>query len=147
MGERIRGRLPESELSADQRWRETTLAFSNSGSSSSDAIVAQLVAAGARAVTNSLWVLGWFAGFDKLAMTRRMLAQLFAVDIERCRDAFIYVGDSMNDEPMFGFFPNSVGVATVRNYAPRMTTPPRWVTMGGGGSGFVEIADALLGKG
>ena len=147
LGERIRARLPESELSADQRWRETTLAFSNSGSSSSDAIVAQLVAAGARAVTNSLWVLGWFAGFDKLAMTRRMLAQLFAVDIERCRDAFIYVGDSMNDEPMFGFFPNSVGVATVRNYAPRMATPPRWVTMGGGGSGFVEIADALLGKG
>jgi hypothetical protein len=45
---------------------------------------------------------------------------------------------------MFGFFPNSVGVATVRNYVARMATPPQWVTNGGGGSGFVEIADALL---
>ncbi len=95
-------------------------------------------------MVNSLWVLGWFGGFDKLAMTRRMLAELFATDIERDRQAFIYVGDSLNDEAMFGFFPNSVGVATVRRYVARMTTPPQWVTQGGGGSGFVEVADALL---
>ena len=89
-------------------------------------------------------MLGWFGGFDKLAMARRMLAQLFACDIERERDAFVYVGDSLNDEPMFGFFPNSVGVAGVRRYLDRMATPPQWVTRGGGGSGFVEVADALL---
>jgi hydroxymethylpyrimidine pyrophosphatase-like HAD family hydrolase len=73
-----------------------------------------------------------------------MLMELFGADIERDRDAFIYAGDSLNDEPMFGFFPNSVGVATGRNDVARMATPPQWVTNGGGGSGFVEIADALL---
>ncbi|MGH7031865.1 MAG: hypothetical protein ACREE9_06240 [Stellaceae bacterium] len=87
---------------------------------------------------------GWFGGFDKLAMARRMLAELFATDIERDRDAFIYIGDSLNDEPMFGFFPNSVGVATVRSCIDRMTTAPKWVTKRGGGSGFVEVANALL---
>ncbi len=76
-----------------------------------------------------------------------MLAELFATDIKRDRHAFIYVGNSLNDEPMFGFFPNSVGVATVRRYVDRMTTPPQWVTQGGGGSGFVEVADALLRRG
>jgi hydroxymethylpyrimidine pyrophosphatase-like HAD family hydrolase len=86
-------------------------------------------------------VLGWFAAFDKLAMTRRMLAE-FATEIDRDRDAFIYVGDSLNDEPMFGFFPNSVGVSSVRDYVDRMAPPPQWVTRGG--SGFVEVADALL---
>ena len=144
IGERIRKAVPGSELSADQGWRETTYAFRNSGPPVARRIAAQFADAGARTISNSMWVLGWLGGFDKLAAARRMLAQLFATDIDRDRDAFIYVGDSLNDEPMFGFFPNSVGVATVRNYINRMATPPQWVTRGGGGSGFVEVAEALL---
>ena len=140
----IRGRVPGSEPAPDQRWRETTLAFRNPGPPLADRIAAHFAAAGAHATINSLWVLGWFAPFDKLAMARRMLVELFAADPERDHDAFLYVGDSLNDETMFGFFPNSVGVATVRSQAGRMTTPPSWVTKGGGGSGFVEIAEALL---
>ncbi len=144
LGEQMRALVPGSELSADQGWRETTLAFRNPGPPIAGRIAAHLAAAGARTVVNSLWVLGWFAAFDKLAAARRMLAELFDADIDRDRDAFIYAGDSPNDEPMFAFLPNSVGVATVRNYVARMATPPQWVTNGGGGSGFVEIADALL---
>jgi HAD superfamily hydrolase (TIGR01484 family) len=144
LGARIRRLVPASEPAPDQAYRETTLAFCNPGLPASKQIVAHLAAAGARTVVNSLWVLGWFAGFDKLAMARRMLAELFAIDIEHDRDAFIYVGDSLNDESMFGFFPNSVGVATVRRCVDRMVTPPQWVTRGGGGGGFVEVADALL---
>ncbi|HEY3911616.1 MAG TPA: HAD-IIB family hydrolase [Stellaceae bacterium] len=142
--ERIAAMVPRSALAADQAYRETTVAFRNVEPLLSQRIAAALAQAGMRTVVNSLWVLGWFGEFDKLAMTRRMLAELFATDIERDRDAFIYVGDSLNDEPMFGFFPNSVGVATVRRYVDRMATPPRWVTAGGGGSGFVEVANALL---
>ena len=144
LGARIKTLVPGAALADDQPYRQTTLAFRNPGPPMSEQIVAVLAAAGARTVANSLWVLGWFGGFDKLAMARRMLARLFACDIERERETFIYVGDSLNDEPMFGFFPNSVGVATVRRYVARMATPPQWVTRGGGGSGFVEVADALL---
>jgi HAD superfamily hydrolase (TIGR01484 family) len=144
LGGQIRARVPGCKLAGDQHWRQTTLAFQNAGPRVADLIVANLAAARARTVTNSMWVLGWFAAFDKLAMTRRVAAELFGVDIERDRDVFIYVGDSLNDEPMFGFFSNSVGVATVQNYVARMATPPRWVTKGGGGSGFVEVANALL---
>ena len=145
LGAQVRVVVPGSEPAADQPWRETTLAFQNPGPPVADRIAAELAAAGARSVTNSLWVLGWFADFDKLAMARRIMAQLFDIDIDRDRDAVLYVGDSLNDEPMFGHFPNSVGVATVRNYLDQMATPPRWVTKGGGGAGFVEVADALLG--
>jgi 3-deoxy-D-manno-octulosonate 8-phosphate phosphatase KdsC-like HAD superfamily phosphatase len=145
LGARVRRSGPDIALAADQVFRETTLAFRNPGPPDAERIAAALAAGGARTVVNSLWVLGWFGGFDKLAMTRRMLAELCAADIASDRDAFIYVGDSLNDEPMFGFFPNSVGVATVRGYLDRMATPPQWVTEGGGGRGFVEVAEALLG--
>ena len=144
LGASIQSLVPGAALAGDQIYRQTTLAFRNPGPPVSERIVAALAEAGASTAVNSLWVLGWFGGFDKLAMTRRMLAELFAIDVRRDRDAFIYVGDSLNDEPMFGFFPNSVGVATVRRYLARMTTPPQWITKGGGGSGFVEVADALL---
>ena len=144
LGARVRALVPGSETAPDQSYRESTLAFRNAGPPLSEQIAVRLTEAGAHTVVNSLWVLGWFGDFDKLAMTRRIMTELFAADVERNRDAFIYVGDSLNDEPMFGFFPNSVGVATVRNYIERMNTPPKWVTEGGGGRGFVDVADALL---
>lgn len=135
--------VPASRLAADQRFRETTVAFDRTGGDSA-AILARLAAAGARTSVNSLWVLGWFGAFDKLAMARRMLRDLFALDIETEADAVLAVGDSPNDEPMFGFFANAVGVAGVRQYLGRMSAPPRWITGGGAGAGFVEIAEALL---
>jgi HAD superfamily hydrolase (TIGR01484 family) len=135
--------VPGSRLAADQRYRETTLAFDRVGGDSA-AILARLAAAGARTALNSLWVLGWFGDFDKLQMARRMLRHLFALDIDAEADAVLYAGDSPNDEPMFGFFENSVGVAGVQQYLDKMTAPPRWITKGGAGTGFVEIADALL---
>jgi HAD superfamily hydrolase (TIGR01484 family) len=135
--------VPGSRLAPDQRYRETSLAFARE-SGDGEAILARLAAAGARTTTNSLWLLGWFGGFDKLQMARRMLCELFALDLAVAADAVLYVGDSPNDEPMFGFFENSVGVATVARYLDQLTAPPKWVTEGGGGAGFVEIADALL---
>ena len=107
-------------------------------------IVYLLRTSGARTTINSLWILGWLGGFDKLAMTRRLMAEVFALDIEAERQAFLYVGDSLNDEPMFGFFENSVGVSTVTRVLGSMSVPPRWITRGPGGTGFNEIAGALL---
>jgi HAD superfamily hydrolase (TIGR01484 family) len=146
LAEQIGASVPGASVAHDQGYRETTLAFRNPDDSAPrDAILAQMRAAGLQTTVNSLWVLGWLGGFDKLTMSRRMLAELFATDIDREADAFVYVGDSLNDEPMFGFFPNSVGVATVRHYLDRLAAPPKWVTDGGGGAGFVEVADMLLG--
>lgn len=135
--------IPGSRLAPDQRYRETTLAFER-GCGDAEAIRARLAAAGAHTTVNSLWVLGWFGDFDKLAAARRMLRALFALDLAAEADAVLYVGDSPNDEPMFGFFDNSVGVASVTQFLDRLAAPPKWVTRGGGGGGFVEIADALL---
>jgi HAD superfamily hydrolase (TIGR01484 family) len=144
LGADIAAALPGVEIAHDQHYREATLAFSNRDAAQSEEILARLRTAGARTTVNSIWVLGWFGDFDKLAMTRRMLAELLATDIERDAESCLYIGDSLNDALMFGFFPHSVGVATVRQYVDRMPALPRWITKGAGGTGFVEVADMLL---
>ena len=149
LAEQIGHSLPGIALASDQRYRETTLAITSSDETlpeqrTIERIVYLLRTSGARTTINSLWILGWLGGFDKLAMTRRLMAEVFALDIEAERQAFLYVGDSLNDEPMFGFFENSVGVSTVTRVLGCMSAPPRWVTRGPGGTGFNEVARALL---
>jgi HAD superfamily hydrolase (TIGR01484 family) len=144
LGADIAAALPGAELAHDQRYRETTLAFRNRDAAEAGAILARLAAAGARTTLNSIWVLGWFGDFDKLAMARRMMGELFGADIDRDAGSCLYVGDSPNDAPMFAFFPHSVGVATVRQHQGSLPALPRWITRGGGGAGFVEVAEAVL---
>jgi hypothetical protein len=140
--------VPGAALAADQPYRETTVAIefaTPAGRAAGSGPAADFFRrAGARATVNSLWVIGWFGGFDKLAAARRMMGEVFAIDLDTARERILYVGDSLNDEPMFAFFPHSAGVATVRRFAPAMAALPRWVTDGPGGAGFVELADALL---
>ena len=77
-------------------------------------------------------------------MTRAFLREAFGVDLDAERDRFVFAGDSPNDAPMFGFFPNAVGVANVRDFLDRIATPPAWITRAPAGDGFVELVDALL---
>lgn len=131
----------------DQRYRETTYAIEPENITASD-VTARLTEEwrklGASCTVNSLWVLAWYGGFNKLEMSRRMMTELFARDIEAEREAFLYVGDSVNDEPMFEFFPYSAGVSTIAKFEGQLRSPPRWVTKGPGGAGFVEVANAVL---
>jgi len=134
-----------AEPADDQSFRLTTLAFrATADAQRSDALVQALHAAGARSTENNLWILGWLGGFDKLAMARLALAELYGFDIDRAREQVLYVGDSVNDAPMFEFFRHTVGVSTVRRYLNQLPVPPTWITQGPGGAGFIEAAEAVL---
>ena len=95
---------------------------------------------GAHAKVSSIHVNGWFGDYDKLTTSRLMMSELFGVDLEARRDRYVFSGDSPNDAPMFGFFPNAVGVANVRDFAADMDHLPRWITTARSGAGFVELA-------
>jgi HAD superfamily hydrolase (TIGR01484 family) len=136
--------IPGAGEATDQHFRLTTWAIEPANSAAADRVAAAWRAAGARATINSLWALGWFGDFDKLAMALRLARDSFGVDFDSARESVVYVGDSLNDEPMFRFFPHAIGVATVASYLDRLEAPPRYVTQGPGGAGFVEVADALL---
>ena len=45
---------------------------------------------------------------------------------------------------MFKAFEWSFGVANVKDFLPRLTHPPKWITPSEGGHGFVEGIEVLL---
>jgi HAD superfamily hydrolase (TIGR01484 family) len=148
--EKILAEVPGAGIASDQPYREADLAVDFAEDvgplppSDIDRIVALFVAAGAHAKVSSIHVNGWFGEFDKLAMTRVMMREVFALDLEREREVCLFIGDSPNDAPMFGFFPVSVGVANVMDFADRLAAPPAYVTRARAGDGFAEMAEQVL---
>jgi len=142
--------VPGAAISADQPYREADLAidYCEDIPPLSQEAVARIVAifeaAGAKAKVSSIHVNGWFGDYDKLAMTRILFAECFDADLDAVRETVVFAGDSPNDAPMFGYFPNAVGVANLRDFAGRIEAEPAWITERPGGHGFAELADALI---
>lgn len=137
-------------IAADQPYREADLAIDFRedveplSAADVDRIVAIFRKHGATAKISSIHVNGWFGSYDKLSMSRRLLREIFGIDMEAARSDIAFVGDSPNDAPMFGHFPNAVGVANVLQYRDRLEAEPAWVTRKPGGEGFSEFVDLLL---
>ena len=150
VAERILAAVPGSALASDQLYREADLAIDFCEDvpalprAAVDRIVALMQAEGMTARVSSIHVNGWFGAYDKLGMTRTLLAEAFATDLDAERERWIFAGDSPNDAPLFAYFPHSVGVANVRAFSDRIATLPRYVTVGEAGAGFAELARALL---
>lgn len=142
--------VPGCAIAADQPYRETDLAIDYCEDvpplslGEAERIATLMREAGLHAKVSSIHVNGWFGDYDKLAMSRRLFRDQFGIDLERERDSVVYVGDSPNDAPMFGFFPRSVGVANVRRFAALLGTAPAYVTSASSGAGFAELAAHLL---
>ena len=150
LGGKITRAVPGAAISADQGYRESDLAIDYCedvpalSTAEVDRIVALFKEEGATAKVSSIHVNGWFGGYDKLSMSRILLNDAFGIDLDESKDQVVFVGDSPNDAPMFGFFPNAIGVANVLKYRGRIAAEPAWVTASPGGAGFAEVADMLL---
>jgi hypothetical protein len=150
IAERILEEVPGCAVSSDQAYREADLAIDfredvpELGREAVGRIVGIMESEGLTAKVSSIHVNGWYGDYDKLSTTKLMLREEFAIDIDRDREDFVFAGDSPNDQPMFAFFPNSVGVANVLEMADLMSDFPAWITPSAGAAGFAEIADALI---
>ncbi|MCF8053508.1 MAG: HAD-IIB family hydrolase [Desulfobacterales bacterium] len=148
---RILETVPGCRVSADQAYREADLAIDFREDvpplpmAAVDEIVRCFTEAGAQAKISSIHVNGWFGGYDKLSMTRRLFEGVFSETLDQVRDQAVFCGDSPNDAPLFAYFPHAVGVANVRRFMDRLVSPPAWVTQHEGGEGFAEMVDGLLG--
>lgn len=142
--------VPGSALASDQPYRLADLAidFCEDVPPLPPGEVARIVSIferhGATAKISSIHVNGWFGTYDKLTTAKAMMGELFGVDVDREKAAHVFAGDSPNDAPMFGFFPNAVGVANVAEFADRLAHKPTWITRARSGAGFVELAHALI---
>lgn len=137
-------------ISADQDYRVCDLAIDfceDVPTQPMDAVIRlrdEFADAGATAKISSIHVNAWFGSFDKLSMSKWFFEEELGAKLDTFKAMTIYVGDSPNDEPMFAYFPHSVGVANVRQFVDQMDHPPCWVTIEPGGYGFKELAEHVL---
>ena len=142
---RIQAKYPHVRLAADQPYRISDYAvdFCEDVAPLPDGTIRDIVrmfeANGATAKVSSIHVNAWIGDFSKLQMSLSLLMG-FGVDAEEARRRVVYAGDSPNDEPMFEYFPLSVGVANIATFLPQMRFHPRWITRQPGGLGFAELA-------
>jgi HAD superfamily hydrolase (TIGR01484 family) len=142
--------VPGCAVASDQPYRESDLAIDYRedvaplGAESVRRICELFVAHGATCKVSSIHVNGWFGDYDKLRMARRLVEDRFGIKLDTSKERFAYCGDSPNDEPMFRYFPVSVGVRNVVKFTAGMQFPPRYLTEHEGGEGFAEFAAHLL---
>jgi hypothetical protein len=147
---RILAEVPGCALASDQAYREADLAIDYCEDvpalplSAAERIAGLMRAEGLSAKVSSIHVNGWFGGYDKLAMAKRLFAEEFGIAAETLQRELAFAGDSPNDAPMFAFFEHSVGVANVARFAGALPCAPKYVTRGAAGAGFAELAERLL---
>src|SRR5687767_4405737 len=100
LGASILACVPGARIAADQPYRESDLAidFAEDGpllpDRDIDRILAAFTQAGATAKVSSIHVNGWYGRYDKLGMTRRLLAEIFGLDAEHDNARILFAGDS-----------------------------------------------------
>lgn len=141
--------VPGSHLAQDSAGRVTDIAvdhseFAQLSPEQIDQVVAVMRAEGMNATVSSIHVNGWFGVHTKLSGARWIVQRLLARDLEAERGHWVYVGDSTNDQLMFGHFALSVGVANLMAFAEQLGVWPAYLTEGARGAGFAEVAQRLL---
>lgn len=139
--------LPELALSTDSAYREVDLALDWNEEVSlpvalADRAVAMLRERGLAASRSNVHVNFAPPFFDKRTACLRLLGEVWGQG--DALDEIAYVGDSLNDAPMFDGFPISVGVANIWPLWPSLPHHPRYLTQQREGAGFRELAAHLL---
>jgi HAD superfamily hydrolase (TIGR01484 family) len=150
IGERILHDVPGTAWASDQHYREADIAIDFCEDvpalprSEVERIAALMREAGLTAKISSIHVNGWFGDYDKLSTARLFMRERFGIDLAAVKDQYLFIGDSPNDAPMFGWFPHAIGVANIRDLADLVPQLPAYVTEGRSGEGFAEVVNRLV---
>jgi hypothetical protein len=141
--------MPQARLAQDSAGRVTDIAvdhaeFAHLGDDEIAQVVALMRDEGLHATVSSIHINGWIGEHDKLSAAHWMVRRLFGRALDAERERWVYVGDSTNDQRMFGWFALSVGVANLRRFAAQLQVWPRYITEGERGAGFAEVAARVL---
>ena len=150
IGARITREVPGAQITRDSAGRETDLAidhaeFANLSPAQIAQVVAIMQAEGMHTTVSSIHTHGCFGQFNKwqgaLWITQQLLGRSLLPELER----WVCVGDSGNDVALFEHFQHSVGVANLQRVAHSLSHLPRYITPSEHGTGFAEVAAAILG--
>ncbi|NDC25379.1 MAG: haloacid dehalogenase [Proteobacteria bacterium] len=149
----IKQNIPEAKLATDQPYRlfDYAIDFQEEPPRLSEEQVNWILSFLAHdsrvtAKLSSIHINYWVGKHTKLTACQYLLNQ-FGKEYGASQQTVVYSGDSPNDEPLFGFFDLSVGVANVQKYLPIMKQHPRYITPSAGGRGFQELVQHLCQKG
>lgn len=146
---RVLAEVPGAQLARDSAGRVTDIAIDHAEFARLDALqiarVLQVMQAqGMHASVSSIHVNGWFGSHDKWSGARWIVQRRLGRELAAELGRWVYVGDSTNDQAMFGRFALSVGVANLMDFADRLHTWPAYLTRAPRGEGFAELAHLLL---
>ncbi len=144
----VRAKVPGALLSSDSKYREVDLAIDWNEEASltrADAEVAVQILrkAGFTAVRSSIHVNYGPPHFDKLSACMTVVRQVMGGDANDL-SGYVYVGDALNDAPMFGGFPTSVGVANIKQWWDELAFKPAYLTERPEGAGLRELIEHVL---
>ncbi|MGL6112848.1 MAG: HAD family hydrolase, partial [Rubrivivax sp.] len=139
--------VPGARLARDSAGRLTDIAIDHSefehlATPQIDAVVAVMRAHGLRASVSSIHVNGWIGEHDKWSGARWAVELALGLPFDAA--AWLYVGDSTNDQTMFEHVPLSVAVANIARFVPRLRVLPAYVTPSERGRGFAEVVQRVL---
>jgi len=151
VAQRVLREVPGSTLAQDSPGRETDIAidhseFTHLPPDRIEQVVQLMRSEGLQATVSSIHINGWIGAHDKLAGARWIVREQLGRDLDAELGHWVYVGDSTNDQLMFQHFPHSVGVANIRRFEAQLSHKPRYITHLERGSGFAEVAQALLSR-
>jgi HAD superfamily hydrolase (TIGR01484 family) len=139
----VMSKVPGARLSSDSKYREVDLAidWNEEVSLSKEdalAVVHMLRKAGFTAVRSSVHVNFGPPHFDKLSACMTVVRQVLGGDPDDL-SPYVFVGDALNDAPMFRGFPSSVGVANIKVWWDELTSKPAYLTERPEGAGLREL--------
>jgi HAD superfamily hydrolase (TIGR01484 family) len=140
--------IPEARLSSDSKYREVDMAIDwneevHLSREQAERVVEMLRQRGFSAVRSSVHVNFGPPTFDKLSACKVVVAKVLGGDAADL-SPYVYVGDALNDAPMFAGFERSVGVANVRRWWDELTHKPNFLTEGEEGAGLREVIKHVL---
>ncbi|OYZ23206.1 MAG: HAD family hydrolase [Bdellovibrio sp. 28-41-41] len=142
--------IPESKISSDQFCRMFDLAVDICedipplSKEQTATIISIFEKHGAQAKLSSIHVNGWFGTYDKLTTAKFILTNEFGLTEEQIQTSCVYAGDSPNDEPLFSYFENGVGVRNIEPYLPILKSKPKYITQHAAGKGFQELTEKII---
>ena len=134
------------QLSTDQFARLYDIAYDRKSLSPEEArtLKGMVKAAGGHWSESSIHINVSFGMFGKRSSLIFFMDALFDIKADRLREHGVYLGDSLNDDELFGFMPLSVGMHSVEDNRDSFTHLPKYITAGYGGNGFAEFTRSLI---
>jgi HAD superfamily hydrolase (TIGR01484 family) len=144
----VMSKVPGARLSSDSKYREVDLAIDwneevSLSREDAETCVRLIQKAGFAAVRSSVHVNFGPPHFDKLSACVTMVRKVLGGNVEDL-SPYVYVGDALNDAPMFGGFPTSVGVANIKTWWEELSHKPAFITERAEGAGLRELVSHLL---